>query len=239
MRAEFVERPNRFLVKARLGASGEIIAAHCPDPGRLRELLIPGAAIYVSEAGRTARKTQYDLRFVEHPQNGQLVSLDSRLPNRLFWHELHRGRIPRFDGFQSARREVRLPQSSPQSTTSRIDFLVVDHDGRDCWVEVKSATLVERRAAKFPDAPTTRGRRHVLELAHRIQNTDDRAVVVFVVQRPDADSLSPNWGTDRQFGESLAYAADAGVELYAFTCLLTTYEISLSQEIRVIVTDGI
>ena len=81
--ATFLARPNRFRIEARLHATGDVVAAHCADPGRLRELLIPGVTVYVSRADNPARKTAYDLRFVTHPENGQLVSLDSRVPNAL------------------------------------------------------------------------------------------------------------------------------------------------------------
>ena len=82
--ARFVERPNRFLVLAER-ADGRIVRVHCADPGRLRELLLPGVRLYISRARASSHKrsTDYDLRFVEHPQTGHLVSLDSRLPNQL------------------------------------------------------------------------------------------------------------------------------------------------------------
>ncbi len=257
--ATFRERPNRFLVRATLREgerAGETVAAHCPDRGRLAELLIPGVTAHLSYEDNPARKTDYTLRFVEHPEHGQLVSLDTRLPNAVFAEGLASGffapfRAPQFDA-QIIEREVTAPHApgparSPRARDaparvkkrprSRIDFRLSDGDGKICWVEVKSASLVEGRVAIFPDAPTERGRRHVEHLAW-LHEKSTRAAVVFIVQRPDADSLMPHWRTDPAFGEALVAARMAGVEIYAYTCHLTKQEIRLAQEIPVVLERG-
>jgi len=230
--ATFIARPNRFRVEARLQGSGEPISAHCPDPGRLRELLIPDVTIHVSRATNPARKTAWDLRFVGHPENGQLISLDSRLPNQLFGEGLADGFFAPFRDPAKIEREVSVDRPVHGGVRSRIDYRIVDSDGRVCWIEVKSATLVVERRTLFPDAPTERGRRHVNELATLVAN-GERAAVVFIVQRPDADSLSPNWETDPDFARALADAHAAGVEVYAYTCGLTTKKVWLDRRIEV------
>jgi sugar fermentation stimulation protein A len=229
--ATFVERPNRYLVVARL-RDGAVIRAHCPDPGRLRELLLPGVTVHVSRAANPMRKTAFDLRFVEHPEDGQLVSLDSRVPNELFDEGLANGYFAPFRRYGKIAREVPLPQSHATRIRSRIDFRLSDEHENICWVEVKSATLVEEGVAKFPDAVTARGRRHVLELAE-LAASGQRSAVVFIVQRPDASRLQPQWERDPAFGQALAAAAAAGMELYAYTCTLTTAEVALAREIPV------
>lgn len=230
--ARFVERPNRFLVLARL-ADGTLVRAHCPDPGRLRELLIPGVVVYVSPAERTGRTTAYDLRFVEHPQNGRLISLDARVPNSVVDEALACGRLPMFAGYGEVRREVTLAVQPTGSIRSRIDFLLTDSAGRLCWLEVKSVTLVVSGCAQFPDAPTERGRRHVEELTHVVSATGDRAAILFVIQRPDAQSFAPRRETDPAFAKALCAAREAGVELYAYTCVLTQNMIELHQPVPV------
>lgn len=232
--ATFLERPNRFRVMARLHDTEQIVAVHCPNPGRLAELLIPGATIYVSRAASTTRKTTHDLRFVEHPEHGQLVSLDTRLPNALFAEGLRNGFFAPFSGCVEVQSEVTLPDIHA-GVQSRIDFRLVDSDGVPCWVEVKSVTLVEKGCARFPDAPTTRGRRHVNELAERVA-LGERAAVAFIVQRPDATALRPQWETDPAFAQALADADAAGVELYAYTCTLSTRAIHLQQQIPVVLS---
>lgn len=229
--ATFVERPNRYLVVAQL-PKGEQVCAHCPDPGRLRELLLPGVTLHLSRAVNPVRKTAYDLRFVEHPEHGQLISLDSRLPNQLFDEGLAMGFFDPFRRYCQIAREVALPQRHVTGIRSRVDFRLSDRHGEVCWVEVKSATLVEAGVARFPDAVTARGRRHVLELA-ALAAGGERCAVVFIVQRPDAVRLQPQWETDPAFGQALVDAVAAGVELYAYTCTLTTAEMALARAIPV------
>ncbi len=210
----------------------EMINAHCADPGRLRELLIPGVTVHVNKAANPNRKTGYDLRFVEHPEHGQLISLDTRLPNQVFADGLAHDFFEPFRDAQSVQAEVSLPLHEPGSVRSRIDFLITDRDGRPCWVEVKSVTLVEDRVARFPDAPTERGRRHLEELTALAQ-AGERAAVVFIIQRPDADRFEPNADTDPDFAQALLTASRSGVEVYAYTCRLTTSEITLDRQIAV------
>ncbi len=211
-------------------------SAHCADPGRLRELLIPGVTVHVNKAENPNRKTGYDLRFVEHPEHGQLISLDTRLPNQVFADGLATGFFEPFRDAQSIRAEVSLPQHASGTVRSRIDFLITNRQGHPCWIEVKSVTLVEKRLARFPDAPTTRGRRHLEELASLVES-GVRAAVVFIIQRPDADRFEPNVGTDPDFAVALHAARQAGVEVYAYTCRLSTKEIVLDREIFVDLID--
>jgi len=178
--ATFLARPNRFRIEARLHETDEVISAHCADPGRLRELLIPGVIVHVSKATNPNRKTGYDLRFVEHPERDQLISLDTRLPNQLFAEGLASNLFEPFRDAQSVRAEVSLPYHGTGSVRSRIDFLITDGEGHPCWIEVKSVTLVEDRVARFPDAPTERGRRHLEELTALVQ-TGVRAAVIFII----------------------------------------------------------
>lgn len=234
--ATFLERPNRYRIIAELHENHQIIHAHCPDPGRLRELLIPGATVHLSNASHSERKTAYDLRFVQHPEHGQLVSLDTRIPNQIFQEGLETGFFVPFRGYQTMQREVPLPHAPADGGVhSRIDYRLIDANGRPCWIEVKSASLVEERCARFPDAVTARGRRHVLELAELAQS-DVRTAIVFIIQRPDADLLRPQWSTDPDFGHALVAAQAAKVEIYAYTCLLTLEQVTLERAIPVVLT---
>ncbi len=246
-RATFLARPNRYLVHVQLD-DGAVVHAHCADPGRLRELLLPGVTVYVSPAPPRpdrapkgaapkgpARKTAWDLRFVEHPEHGQLISLDTRVPNRIFAEGLQTGFFPAFTSLREVRREVPLPLLDtlpPAGPHSRIDFRLTDAAGCVTWVEVKSASLVVGRTARFPDAVTARGRRHLLELA-AFARRGARAAVVFIVQRPDADAVEAHRATDPGFADALAEARAAGVLLLAATCRLSTTEIHLDRLIPV------
>lgn len=240
--AEFLERPNRFRVVARLHESGEVISAHCPNPGRLRELLIPGATVHVSKAVNPKRKTPYDLRFVNHPSNGVLVSLDTRLPNDIAEEGVRIGAFPQFADYANIEREVVIEdtfveretdKNSKHKIRSRFDFRLSSDRGERLWVEVKSVSLVERRMALFPDAPTERGTRHLEELIDLVQ-LGERAAVLFIVQRGDADEIRAQWETDPKFAQKLAQAQEAGVALYGYTCRLTKTEVHIDRQIPVV-----
>lgn len=235
--ATFLSRPNRFLVIVQLKANKRIVHAHCPDPGRMRELLIPGVTVYVSEAATMNRKTGYDLRFVVHPQTGCLVSIDSQLPNRIFAEGLQNGTVPPLSDYALVRTEASSPEiEGAGRTRSRFDFLLRDDNDVNVWVEVKSATLVEERVALFPDAKTERGRRHVLELAALKARTDARAAIVFIVQRSDADILRPQRTIDPDFADAMYTAVAQGVETYAFVCNVTLESVSIDRPIQVVVS---
>jgi sugar fermentation stimulation protein A len=262
--ATFLERPNRFVIHARLHSTGQEVRAHCPNPGRMHELMIPGATVYVDKATDPERRTPYTLRFIEHPANGQLISLNTQLPNDLFAEGLADNFFAPFVDYTNHEREVSLPPPTPalaesvkinpnhknlrpppSRVISRIDFRLAAADGRVCWVETKSATLVhDDGRAYFPDAPTERGRRHVEELAYlaatgvraaALRAAALRAAVVFIIQRPDAISIAPNRETDPAFADALAQARKRGVELYAYTCGVTTSRVWLEREVPVIV----
>jgi sugar fermentation stimulation protein A len=182
---------------------------HIPDPGRLRELLVPGAEVLVRPAGSPGRRTSWSLVGVRTAE-GIPVSLDSRLPNLLVGGLLGTARWPACARATEVRREV-------PAGGSRFDFAFA-MDGRRWWLEVKGCTLVREGVGLFPDAPTVRGARHVRELA-ALAAEGHGAAVVFVIGRPDASSLAPNAATDPDFARALAGAAAAGVRLHALLTL--------------------
>lgn len=237
--ATLIARPNRYLVHALL-ADGTQVTAHCPDPGRLRELLQPGATIHLSRAQQRVapavpRKTAWDLRFVEQPGHGRLISLDTRVPNALVAEGFQQDFFPNFVCLREIRREVRLPVRGGDIATgphSRIDFHIKLCDGTPFWIEVKSASHVVSGVARFPDAITERGRRHMRELA-ALARSGAHTAVIFVVQRPDAEALEAQRETDPAFASALDDAHAAGVQLLAVTCRVTLAEICLDRLIPV------
>ena len=198
----FVERPNRFLV--RFERCGEFHQAHLADPGRLTELLTPGARLLMSPAeGR--RTTAFTVELVR--AQGRWVVLNSMMPNRLVAAGLTDGSfdgLPTFEGFQR----------EPRYEGGRSDFLLRTPE-RPFWLEVKGCSFVEGRVGLFPDAPTERGRRHLKHLIEVIRDGHG-AGVLFVVGRDDADSLSPNSKTDPEFAALLGKAEANGVTLMAY-----------------------
>lgn len=216
---QFLHRDNRF--RATVDVDGQRAWAHVSNSGRLSDLFIPGTPIWLAPAEKPNRKTAFDLKLVEH--GPVLVSVDARLPNRLFEEALIARKLPDFD-YPNIDREVYL-------NDSRIDFRLSGTD-EVCWVETKSVTLVEEGIAKFPDAPTSRGRRHLLELI-RARAQGNRAAVVFIIQRPDALSFSPHQEADPEFTAALDQAVEAGVEALALTCRVTPKTICIVGEVPV------
>ena len=219
--AKFVDRPNRFVCLMTLG--GREVVAHVANSGRMKELLRRENPMYLAPApARSRRKTAYDLALVK--ADGVLISADAHLPNALLREAIESGRLPAFAGYDSLRPEVKFEDS-------RVDFLLSGPSG-SCYIEAKSVTLVEDGVALFPDAPTERGRRHVLTLCEAVRH-GYRAAVVFVVQRPDADSLAPNRSADPEFCRALAHAVRHGVEVYAHRCRVSLSDVELGDAIPV------
>ncbi len=218
----FLSRPNRFTCLVQLPNRSKAVSAHLPDPGRLRELLLPGARMWLEPKPGTHRKTPYQVWLVEQGQT--LVSLNTSLPNLLVEEALAQGKLPEFKRYATWERERRAGHS-------RLDFLLANAN-EDCWVEVKSVTLVEDGQGLFPDAPTERGRKHLAELT-RLRLSGARAVTLFVVQRGDACSVAANSRTDPEFALALQAAHRAGVELIAYGCEITLHSAQLSQRIPV------
>jgi sugar fermentation stimulation protein A len=219
VRGEFRRRDNRF--RATVSVGGLETWAHVPNSGRLGELFTPGRPVWLAPAQAPNRKTNFDLKLVEY--GPVLVSVDARLPNPLFAEAVAEKKLSGFD-YQTVRPEV-------TRGNSRLDFRLSGPNGV-CWVETKSVTLVQDGEARFPDAPTERGRKHLEELIDVVEN-GEQAAVVFVVQRPDALRFSANRKTDPAFAETLHRAAEVGVSVRAFSCLVSLEEITIDDEIPI------
>ena len=226
---KFLARPNRFL--AEVEVDSKIVTAHIADPGRLKELLIPGQPVYLLPKSNINRKTQWQLLLVK--QGETLISLNSQLPNQLIANALQLEKIKELTGYNYIQPEYTIG-------SSRIDFALGKKPTKDrifvpeCVVEVKSVTLVKDKVALFPDAPTKRGVKHVKELI-LLKESGVRAVLLFVVQRNDADIVKPNLITDPDFSKALENAKTAGVEILAYRTLLTTEKIILKESIPVVI----
>ncbi|KXG76761.1 DNA/RNA nuclease SfsA [Thermotalea metallivorans] len=222
LEAVFIKRLNRFL--AEIEVQGNLHKAHVPNTGRMKELLVEGARVIVRCISDGNRKTKYDLIMVYKGQD--LVAIDAKLPNVLLEKALKENGIHPLEGFSHVQREVRFGKS-------RFD-LALSNGSNLAFVEAKCVTYVgEDQAASFPDAPTERGRKHVLELIDVVKE-NMRGAVVFIVQREDALYFTPNRNIDPKFADAVTEAAKAGVEFYAFLCKVAPREIKLWKPIPVI-----
>ncbi|MCG0276230.1 MAG: DNA/RNA nuclease SfsA [Thermosediminibacteraceae bacterium] len=216
----FEKRLNRFVASVKIKNKSHKV--HVPNSGRLAELLIPGARVILRKADNPARKYPYDLIMVY--SDDILVSIDSTLPAKLLAAELSKDKL--FDvSYEFVKTEVSYGKS-------RFDIGLGKNGEIFYFIEVKGVTLVEKRRAFFPDAPTERGARHMLELA-KAKKEGYGAGVFFIVQREDADMFSPNDSMDRNFGEALRIAVKAGVEVFAYNCLVSRDEILLFKPLPV------
>ncbi|WZL71479.1 DNA/RNA nuclease SfsA [Clostridiaceae bacterium 35-E11] len=220
-KAKFVRRLNRFVAEIEL--EGQKHYAHVANTGRMKELLVKDATVLVRYVNEAHRKTKYDLVMVYYKQS--LVCIDSKLPNILLEKALKNNEIHSFKGFTSVKKEV-------QFGSSRLDIAV--NNGKEmALIEAKCVTYVrEDGVASFPDAPTERGRKHVLELI-KARKQGIRAAVFFIIQREDAKSFTPNKAMDTKFADAVIKAGKEGVEFYAFLCKNTPSEIRILKEIPV------
>ncbi len=219
----FLKRVNKFLTIVEVNKSS--VPCFLPDPGRLQELLYPGVRVLLADRQKENRKTRYDLIAVYH--GDQLISMDSRIPNKLVFEALENKFFKEFREYSTITPEFKFHES-------RIDFLLENGD-KKCLVEVKSCTTVIEGVAYFPSAPTIRGRRHLMELMRALRE-GFRSCILFVVQRNDAGVLRPYDLIDLKFGETLREASSRGVEVYAYFSEFVGKEITIRGKIPVDLT---
>ncbi len=221
IRATFIERPNRFVTHVKI--NGEIFKSHLPDPGRLRELLVPGVELLVRPTNNVNRKTSYTTVMVRI--SGQLISLVSTLPNYFIKESLINKDLKMFHAYRLMKPEVKVKNH-------RFDFLLADRKNKPFYLEIKSVTYVKNGIAKFPDAVTKRGADHAKALMDLVSD-GGRAGILFVCQRSDAVSFQPMWDRDPKFSEALFNAYSAGVKVWCITLNIFESEITFNKQIPV------
>lgn len=216
---------NRFV--ARVEVESKEVRVHVKNTGRCRELLVPGAAVYLEDFTERmgSRKLPYSLVAVEKGE--LLINMDSQAPNQAVKEALKNGTFcpPNFS---------RLKTVQPEKTygSSRLDFYIEDEAGRKGFIEVKGVTLEEDGIVRFPDAPTQRGIKHIEELA-KAAAEGYSACVLFVVQMKGVSFFEPNDRTHPAFGEALRTAAKNGVEVFAVDCEVTEKGMKLADPVPV------
>lgn len=217
VQGRFLSRPNRFI--AMVDVNGRETVCHVKNTGRCRELLVPGAPVYLAPGVTPGRRTPYDLVAVD--KSGLLINMDAQAPNRAF-AEFARTFDP---SAQDVRPEYRYGDS-------RLDFCLTGPQGLHL-VEVKGVTLESGGHARFPDAPTERGVRHLHELIRAV-GEGHRATAFFVIQMAGVTDFSPNDDTHPAFGEALRRARDAGVRIAAWSCRVTPDSMEIDRPVPVI-----
>lgn len=218
-----LRRYKRFLADIEL-TDGQIITAHCPNSGSMKGCALPGSPVLLSLSSNPSRKYPYTWELVQ--ADGVWVGINTSLTNRLAREGIENGTVVELSGYASLRGEV------PYGEHSRLDFMLSGESG-DCFIEVKNVTLVDGQRALFPDAVTTRGQKHLRDLME-IVAAGKRGVIFFVVQRGDAQLVSPEERIDPEYGRLLRMAVGSGVEAIAYQAVVTPAEIKLSHRLPVI-----
>ncbi len=216
--AEFLERVNRFVAYVKLDGQSERV--HVKNTGRCRELLIPGARVWLEKSDKPDRATAYDLVAVE--KQGRIINMDSQAPNKVVGEWLLKKEL--FPDLVLVRPETVYGKS-------RFDFYV-ETESEKIFLEVKGVTLEEEGVVRFPDAPSERAVKHLGELI-QAKREGYRACVLFVIQMEDVRCFLPNREMHAEFAETLARAAEAGVEVFAYDCNVTPDELSIRRPVPV------
>ncbi len=218
-----ISRYKRFFADVTLD-SGEEITAHCPNPGAMLGVNMPGLGVWLSRSDDPKRKLAHTLEMVETP-GGALAGVNTMLPNRLVAEALAVDAIPELTGYDVHRREVKYGEAS------RVDFLLEKGTGERCWLEIKNCHLSRTPPlAEFPDCVAARSTKHLGELEAMVR-AGDRAVALFVVQRTDCDAFSACHDLDPAFAVALERAADAGVEVLVYGCEMSPAAIRVARRL--------
>lgn len=214
----FISRPNRFIAEVEMQDGRKTV--HVKNTGRCRELLVPGAAVYLEKSAAPGRKTDYDLVAVQ--KDGKIVNMDSLAPNRTVHEWIASGKYFK---------DVTLIKPESFYKDSRFDFYV-EAGTRKIYIEVKGVTLEKDRTALFPDAPSDRALKHVEELIEAVGKGFE-GYVIFVIQMKGPERFMPNREAQPEFADALQRAKEAGVHILAYDCSVSADEIELCEPVEV------
>lgn len=218
--ATLLRRYKRFLADIAL-ASGDEVTIHCPNTGSMKNCIVEGSPCWYSVSDNPKRKYPYTWELATTP-SGHLAGINTGLANKLVKEAIENGLVSELSGYDQLRSEVKYGEEK-----SRIDFLLTGEGRRDCYVEVKSVTLMEESGqGLFPDAVSQRGSKHLRELMAMVEQ-GHRAVLFYCVQHTGIERVSPAAQIDPVYAQTLAQAIDAGVEVIAYKARISPEEISL------------
>ena len=228
IKATLIERYKRFLADVAL-EDGSVVTAHCANTGSMLGLTAPGSMVWLSESDSPTRKYRHTWEMIETDlgKGASLVGINTGHPNRLVTEAIEGRRIRKLGGYQSLRREVKY------GAASRIDILLEDTKKGRCYVEIKNVHLMRKVGlAEFPDCVTARGVKHLRELTEMAAQ-GHRAVMLFLIQRSDANRFKIASDLDPAYADAFRQAASAGVDAMAYCCHMRPEEIVLDATVRI------
>jgi len=218
------KRYKRFMADVTL-ADGSLVTAHCSNSGRMTACCEPGRPVYLSLSENPRRKLKYTWELIKMPTS--LVGVNTQVPNRLVFHEIQTGHIPPLAGYDTVSREVKV------GAHSRLDLMLENKKGKRCYVEVKNCTLVQEKTARFPDAVTERGLKHLSELK-KLVGKGNRCVMFYLIQRMDATEFKPADDIDPAYGKALRQVVQGGVEILAYDVKIDLKRIRIRRQIPIV-----
>ena len=204
-RGTLIKRYKRFMADVKL-RNNHVVTAHCPNSGSMKTCCEPGRTVYLTRHNKPSRRLKYTWEMID--MGTSLVGVNTILPNRLTKAAVLAGDVPELAGYETVRSEVKYGQNS------HIDLLLEKGEKR-CFVEIKNCTLVTDGLACFPDAVTSRGLKHLVELQEQVKQ-GDRSVMFYLIQRMDADRFEPADPIDPAYGRELRKAVQNGVEVFVY-----------------------
>ncbi|MHC8509025.1 MAG: DNA/RNA nuclease SfsA [Rhodospirillales bacterium] len=229
LRGKLVSRYKRFFADVELADGGGLVTAHCANSGSMKSVNEPGADVWITQDDNPKRKLKYTWEMIRI--GGAMVGVNTSRPNHIVEEAIRADAAPGLSGYETLRREVKYGKNS------RIDILLEDPAKGLCYVEVKNVTmrrdLSPGAPAEFPDSVTTRGAKHLEELSDMVK-AGHRAVMVYFIQRDDADAMTAAEDLDPGYAEGLRRALKAGVEAVALGCALSETGITVDRVCEVI-----
>ncbi|HAN19128.1 MAG: sugar fermentation stimulation protein SfsA [Bacteroidetes bacterium GWC2_33_15] len=214
-----IKRYMRFLADIKLD-SGNIVTAHCTNSGTMKSCLEDNAEVYLSPVDDPNRKTKFTWEMIKI--NGNWVGINTGNPNKLAYEAVKSGKIEKLKGYTEVQAEVKFDDS-------RFD-LMAKNEKETCFIEVKNVTLKEGKYALFPDAVTSRGKKHLETLA-KVKEQGMRAVMLYVIQRNDVEIFAPAKEIDPEYAKVLKIAYEKGVEIIPMQVNVTPEKIELLKEL--------
>ena len=221
IKGTLIKRYKRFLADVRLD-NDEIVTCHCANSGSMLECCEPGREVYLSPQNSPKRRLKYTWEIIR--MDTSFVGVNTNIPNRLVKKSIENNLIQELNNYDSVKSEVKV------SDHSRLDLMLTGSHRRNCLVEIKNCTLVQDGLAAFPDAVTTRGLKHLVEL-QRLIKQGNRCVMFYLVQRMDAKSFSPADNIDPAYGDELRQAEKNGVEILVYDTIIDLKKIKLGKAI--------
>ena len=221
VRGKFIKRPNRFI--AHVEINGEEVVVHVPNTGRCREILIEGCTVFLKKSNNPSRKTKYSM--LGAYKKDKIIHIDSQEPNKVVEEALLLKKIEKLKKYNKVEREKTYGNS-------RFDFKL-SNENEEYYLEVKGVTLESEGVCKFPDAPTERGAKHLLELIN-VKRSGRGAGVIFLIQMDDVKYFTPNKDMDKNFSDALIKCRENKVDILAYKCKIGEDFIELYEEVDIV-----